>query len=84
MANIFYGGIDCKRELLDKKLNNLINKDNGIYIELGANDGLTQSNTAFFEFTRNWQGVLIEPSLNAYNQCIKNKLEYQNRPEMQV
>jgi hypothetical protein len=73
MANIFYGGIDCKRELIDKKLNDLINKDNGIYIELGANNGITQSNTAFFEFSRNWTGVLIEPSLNAYNECIRNR-----------
>ena len=73
MSNIFYGGIDCKKELLDKKLNDLINKDEGIYIELGANDGLKQSNTAYFEFTRKWKGVLIEPSPIAYEKCVKNR-----------
>jgi len=40
---------------------------------LGANDGLTQSNTAFFEFSRNWKGVLIEPSLKGYNLCKINR-----------
>ena len=33
---------------------------------MGGNDGLTQSNTAFFEFYRNWKGILIEPSLKGY------------------
>lgn len=40
---------------------------------MGANDGLTQSNTAFFEFYRNWKGILIEPSLKGYNLCVKNR-----------
>jgi len=34
-------------KLLDKLFNQ---KEDGFYIELGGNDGLTQSNTAFFEF----------------------------------
>jgi hypothetical protein len=37
----------------------MFDKDNGFFIELGANDGLMQSNTAFFEFTRGWTGILI-------------------------
>lgn len=69
----FYGGLDSKKIHLDKKLDDLINKDNGTYIELGANDGLKQSNTAFFEFTRKWKGLLIEPSLNAFNLCKVNR-----------
>jgi len=48
-------------------------KENGFFIELGANDGLAQSNTAFFEFTRKWRGILIEPSVNAYDSCVKNR-----------
>jgi FkbM family methyltransferase len=48
-------------------------KTNGVYIELGANNGLTQSNTAFFEFHRGWTGVLIEPSIKAYTECVKNR-----------
>ena len=48
-------------------------KENGFYIELGANDGVTQSNTAFFEFSRNWKGILIEPSIKGYNLCKINR-----------
>ena len=38
------------------------NKENGFFIELGAYDGLIQSNTAFFEKSKNWTGILIEVS----------------------
>jgi FkbM family methyltransferase len=48
-------------------------KENGFFIELGANDGLAQSNTAFLEFTRKWRGILIEPSVNAYTSCVNNR-----------
>ena len=50
-----------------------LKKAGGFYIELGANDGLAQSNTAFFEFERNWKGILIEPSEKGYLQCQKNR-----------
>lgn len=47
----------------DLFLNNNIfkNKQNGVYIELGALDGILYSNTKFFEDTLNWTGILIEP-----------------------
>jgi FkbM family methyltransferase len=48
-------------------------KRDGFFVELGANDGLTQSNTAFFEKERGWKGILIEPSLEAYERCIQNR-----------
>ena len=68
-----YSHVDNNKIPLDIKLDNLIKKQHGFYIELGANDGLTQSNTAFFEFNRNWTGLLIEPSYNMYLQCIQNR-----------
>ena len=34
---------------LDKKLEKYLNYNNGFFIELGANDGITQSNTYFYE-----------------------------------
>ena len=34
----------------------------GIFVEVGAYDGLNGSNTWFFEKFRNWHGLLIEPS----------------------
>ena len=58
---------------LSLKLEQLLNKDNGFFIELGAHDGLTQSNTAYFEFHRNWKGILIEPSYNKYLECVNNR-----------
>ena len=36
---------------LDKKLRRFVDYDNGFYVELGANDGITQSNTYFFEIS---------------------------------
>jgi FkbM family methyltransferase len=69
-----YSYVDCNNIPLDKKLDDILNhKTNGFFIELGANDGLTQSNTAFFEFSRNWKGVLIEPSYNKFLECKNNR-----------
>jgi FkbM family methyltransferase len=47
---------------LDKKILGYINYTGGYFIELGANDGVTQSNTKYFELFKGWHGVLIEPS----------------------
>jgi FkbM family methyltransferase len=58
---------------LDKKIYKYLNYFNGFYVELGANDGLTQSNTYFFEKNLGWNGILIEPIFNKYTQCIKNR-----------
>jgi FkbM family methyltransferase len=70
----FYGSSDCNDIPLDQKLNEIFNnKENGFFIELGANDGVTQSNTAFFEKFKKWRGILIEPSLKEYELCLKNR-----------
>lgn len=45
------------------------NKRNGIFLELGALDGVTYSNTKFFEDTLGWSGVLIEPLPQQYERC---------------
>ena len=60
---------------LDSLIEHFVNYDNGFFVELGANDGLTQSNTAYFEKSRGWKGVLIEPSPNKFLECIKNRSE---------
>jgi FkbM family methyltransferase len=39
------------------------------YIEAGANDGISQSNTAMFEFHLGWKGVLVEPSRLQFEKC---------------
>lgn len=68
-----YSHRDCKRVPLENKLNEIFNKKGGFFIELGANDGLFQSNTAFFEKKMEWSGILIEPSLEGYEKCKKNR-----------
>jgi len=50
------------------------NKRNGVYIELGALDGVLYSNTKFFEDSLQWTGILIEPHPEKF------KLLQQNRP----
>ena len=49
------------------------NKKNGIYIELGALDGVLYSNTKFFEDTLNWTGILIEPHPYKFISLTKNR-----------
>lgn len=43
------------------------NKKKGVYIELGALDGVLYSNTKFFEDSLDWTGILIEPHPNKFN-----------------
>jgi FkbM family methyltransferase len=65
---------DSNNEYIDNKLDNLFEqKTNGFFIELGANNGLLQSNTAFLEKNRNWRGILIEPNLENYILCKQNR-----------
>ena len=60
-------------ERLDFKIERYLNYDRGYYVELGANDGITQSNTAYFEKFRDWKGILIEPTPHNYLRCLKNR-----------
>lgn len=57
----------------DRWLNDNVFKGlrNGFFIEMGALDGVTNSNSYFFEKTLSWSGVLIEPNEASYN-LIKN------------
>jgi FkbM family methyltransferase len=45
---------------LDRKLKKYLDFRDGFFIEAGANDGLRQSNTYWFERFRGWRGLLIE------------------------
>lgn len=38
-----------------------LHKRNGVFLEMGAYDGVTYSNTKFFEDFLGWRGILIEP-----------------------
>jgi FkbM family methyltransferase len=46
-----------------------------LYIECGANDGITQSNTLNLVKNKNWRGILIEPSKHSFDLCKENRSE---------
>jgi FkbM family methyltransferase len=58
---------------LDKKLLKYLNFKEGFYIECGANDGVNQSNTWYFEKVLNWRGILIEPNKISFKNLKNNR-----------
>jgi FkbM family methyltransferase len=46
---------------LDLKLLQHVKGSGGFFVEAGANDGVTQSNTALLARSRGWCGLLVEP-----------------------
>ena len=63
-----YSSVDNKQIPLDFKLLSHL-PDSGFFVEAGANDGFTQSNTLLLEKFKNWNGLLIEPSPVAFEKC---------------
>jgi FkbM family methyltransferase len=57
--------------------NKLANKKGGVFLDIGANDGVSLSNSYYFEKHLNWTGIAIEPipiifkKLAANRNCIK-------------
>ena len=60
---------------IDRKLRRFLPNRDGFFIELGANDGLKQSNTKYFELFRGWSGILIEPDPKNYSLLRHNRSE---------
>lgn len=58
---------------LDRKLERHLDFDRGYFVEAGAHDGFTQSNTYYFERLRGWRGVLIEASPGLCAQCRRRR-----------
>jgi FkbM family methyltransferase len=48
-------------------------KKDGIFIDIGAYDGVELSNTFFFEKELNWKGICIEPNPRVFEQLKKNR-----------
>lgn len=58
---------------LDKKMLKYLNYNNGFYIECGANDGVSQSNTLYYEKYLGWNGLLVEPVKDVFKELKKNR-----------
>lgn len=72
-AKRLYRGKYLAKDDLDKKMKKYLDYENGFFVELGANDGMVQSNTYYYDTQRNWRGVLIEPSPNKFLSCKANR-----------
>lgn len=73
---IFKGYFSQKGQ--DRLLNEIIfkNKKNGTFIEIGAHDGISFSNTYFFEKNLNWSGICIEPNPDIFEKLKQNRICY--------
>lgn len=58
-------------EYLDQTIFN--NKRFGFFVDVGAYDGVTLSNTLFFEKHRQWKGICIEPLPHAYEKLVQQR-----------
>lgn len=59
----------------DKFLNQVIflNKKNGFFIDIGAHDGISFSNSLFFERFNDWSGICVEPNPSVFNKLVSNR-----------
>ncbi|MGE0932113.1 FkbM family methyltransferase [Peijinzhouia sedimentorum] len=49
------------------------NTKNGFFLDIGAHDGVSFSNTFFFETHLNWKGICVEPIPEVYQKLVKNR-----------
>lgn len=65
------GGGACGQVALIAQL--LGNKNNGVFVDIGANDGVRISNTYFLEQKLGWTGIAIEPIPSMFLELQKNR-----------
>lgn len=58
---------------LDKRIEPFLKIRKGFFIEVGANDGISQSNTLYFEKYHGWTGLLIEAIPELAQRCRDNR-----------
>jgi len=58
---------------LDWKLEPWIARSGGFFIEAGANDGVSQSNSLYYERYYGWRGLLVEPVPVLAERCRVNR-----------
>ena len=59
-------------------IHQLLNFQDGFYVEIGANDGRSFSNTYRLEHSLNWSGILVEPILHKHFESKKYRSTNQN------
>jgi FkbM family methyltransferase len=59
-------------EYLDKEI--FKGKREGVFVDVGAGDGIKFSNSAFFERFRDWKGLCIEPRISIFHELVKNRI----------
>ncbi len=59
----------------DKFLNEVVffNKKEGFFIDIGAHDGISFSNSLFFERYNGWSGICVEPNPSVFNKLVSNR-----------
>lgn len=65
-------GLNKLDEKIYQKLS-LFKVKSNFFIEAGANDGISQSNTAMLEFHKGWSGILVEPNNINFEKAILNR-----------
>ena len=58
---------------MDLRLAELLGREDGVFVEAGANDGVSQSNTLLLERSHGWSGLLIEPVPSFAERCRRNR-----------
>jgi FkbM family methyltransferase len=46
---------------------------NGLFIDVGAHDGVSFNNTLYFQKNHNWRGINIEPIKSVYDKLVINR-----------
>ena len=49
------------------------NRRDGAFVDIGAHNGVTFSNTLFFERELNWRGLCVEPIPEVFSQLVSNR-----------
>jgi FkbM family methyltransferase len=60
---------------IDRKLDAIIDRNDGFFVEVGGHDGFTQSNTYYLERFRGWRGILVEPMPEMTAEARRNRPE---------
>jgi FkbM family methyltransferase len=58
---------------MDGRLEAILDKEGGFFVEAGANDGYQQSNTYVLERLHGWRGVLVEPVPALFEEAVRER-----------